>query len=100
MAPWAAMRDALLLATLSRQPFHVSGPRPFAARSWLMSACCVDPMTIAGGAGLGAGGGGGAAAGGAAGAGAAVGGGVGLGSGLGLGIIRWRPGSFSVPTPG
>src|SRR5712692_10491611 len=64
IAPAAAIRAALLRATLYRQEFHVSGPSPFAARSWLISACCVEPTTIAGGAGRGAGcAGGGAAAG-------------------------------------
>src|ERR1700674_5242781 len=83
MEPWAAMRAALLRATLARHPFQVSGPRPLAARSWLISACCVDPTPMEGGAGaLGAGAGAGAAAGGAA-AGGAGGGGVGLGSGFG-----------------
>src|SRR5450756_294587 len=47
------MRLALLRATFARHELQVSGPRPLRARSWLMSACCVEPMTIAGGAGRG-----------------------------------------------
>src|SRR5882672_7466253 len=92
MAPAAAMRAALLAATLYRQPFQVRGPSPFAARSWLIRACCVEPTTIAGGAGRGAGRAGAAAAGAA---GAAAGGGVGLGSGVGRGIMRWGAGSLA-----
>src|SRR6266850_5166014 len=89
MAPAAAMRAALLLATLYRQEFQVTGPSPLAARSWLMSACCVEPTTIAGrGAGR-------AGAGAAGAAGAAAGGGVGLGSGVGRGIMRWGAGSLA-----
>src|ERR1700694_2450363 len=45
------MRLALAWATLYRQPFQVNGPSPFAARSRLMSACCVELTTIAGAAG-------------------------------------------------
>src|SRR6202521_4750657 len=96
MKPCAAMRAALLRATLARQEFQVSGPRPLRARSWLIKACWVEPMTIAGGGG----GGGGAEWTGAAGAGAAGGGGggVGLGSGVGRGIIRCGAGSLTSTT--
>jgi hypothetical protein len=31
----------------ARQELQVSGFNPYLARSWLMSTCCVDPMTIA-----------------------------------------------------
>src|ERR1700674_5422278 len=88
MKPCAAMRAALLRATLARQEFQVSGPRPLRARSWLIKACWVEPMTIAGG-------GGGAGWAGAAGGG---GGGVGLGSGVGRGIIRCGAGSLTSTT--
>src|SRR5216683_7928269 len=46
--PWAAIRRAFATATLSRQPLQLSGPRPWAARSALMSCCCLEPMTIDG----------------------------------------------------
>src|ERR1700688_762869 len=88
--PCAAMRTALLRATPARQELQLRGPRPFRARSWLMSACWVDPITMAGGAGRGAG------TPGAAAARATAGGGVGLGSGFGRGIIRWGAGSFAL----
>src|SRR2546428_10658201 len=42
------MRLALLTATLKRQPLHVRGASPCAARSWLISACCVELTTIDG----------------------------------------------------
>src|SRR2546426_11649278 len=42
------MRLALLTATLYRQPLHVRGASPCAARSWLISACCVELTTIDG----------------------------------------------------
>src|SRR2546428_10934616 len=73
--PCAAILLALLNATLYRQPLHVSGPSPWVARSWLMSACWVELTTSEGRAGTGADAG-------AAAAGAA--GGTG-GTGLGLG---------------
>src|ERR1700676_2613712 len=94
MKPCAAMRAALLRATLARQEFQVSGPRPLRARSWLIKACWVEPMTIAGG------GGGGAVRAGAAGAAAAGagGGGGGVGSGVGLGIMRSGAGSLTSTT--
>src|SRR5690348_2332981 len=64
--PCAAMRRAFATATLYRHPLHDSGPRPWLDRSALISACCVDPMTMA------------ARAGAAGGAGGGVGGGVGI----------------------
>src|SRR5260221_14539021 len=40
------MRTAFEYAMEARQELHVSGFSPYRARSWLISACCVDPMTI------------------------------------------------------
>src|SRR2546421_3942749 len=55
--PCAAMRCALLTATLCRQLLQDSGPSPWAARSWLMSACCVELTTRDGRDAAGGGGG-------------------------------------------
>src|SRR2546421_5411114 len=79
--PCAAMRCALLTATLCRQLLQDSGPSPWAARSWLMSACCVELTTRDGRDA--AGGGGGAA-------GAAATGLAGIADWMGLWVLARR----------
>src|SRR2546425_7617139 len=92
--PCAAILLALLNATLYRQPLHVSGPSPWVARSWLMSACWVELTTSEGRAGTGADAG-------AAAAGAAGGaGGTGVGRRGGWGHLCRRSGQSSTQAPG
>jgi hypothetical protein len=40
------MRTAFEYAIEARHELHVSGLSPYLARSWLMRACCADPITI------------------------------------------------------
>src|SRR6266850_691552 len=48
MNPCLAMRTALLCAIEARHELQIRGRRPWLTRSWLISACCVEWMTIAG----------------------------------------------------